>query len=119
VLALKKKKKTSGQRDFTTADNTELKGLQKITKVNRGPGYCAEPEVFLPMRRKCSRDAATNRKLSVLALAEIKGKDIQIKEFCGIFLFAKNVIEGDWKEIIDVGEGREGEWLRIPTSIAV
>jgi hypothetical protein len=83
--------------------------------VSHGPDYCAEPEVFLPLRRKCSRDAATSRKLSVFALsAEIKGNEILIKEFCGNCLFAKSIIEGNWKEIIDVGEGREGERLRMP-----
>jgi hypothetical protein len=45
------------------------------------------------------------------------GWDVKVKRFCTNCVFAKRAMERDWKEIVDEGERRNGEKLRMPKKL--
>ena len=69
--------------------------------------------------RKHSKTKNT-KKLSVHALSlQLVDSKTRIIEFCGNCVDAKNAIQANWKEIVDLGAGRGGSFVSMPKVIAI
>jgi hypothetical protein len=103
-LALRDKMDRVGWQGFAEGEKQQWTLLTKTTSLLHDPTFCAEPEVFLGLRRKCQANPSQTRKLSMVGLStEMEGGVIRIKRFCSNCVFAKRAIERHWKEIVDQG----------------
>jgi len=65
---------------LTDEETMELRLLKKTTSMYHDPWFCAEPEIFLRMRKKCKEKPSQTQHLSVFAMsAEIVGSQIRVK----------------------------------------
>lgn len=118
LAALKEEKSATDGKQLSDAETEERKFLLQTTTHQRGPTYCAEPEIFLPMRRHSTGKTKKTKKLSVHALSvQLKKGKIQVIEACSNCRHAKNAIQGNWKEIVDMGAGRGGQFMSMPKAI--
>jgi hypothetical protein len=115
---LKAKRAASRGKQLSDEETEERKRLWQTTSHQRNPTYCAEPELFLPMRKHSKRN--DTKKLSVHALSlQLEDGKIRIMKFCGNYVYAKNAIQANWKEIVDLGAGRGGSFVSMPKAIAI
>jgi len=115
---LKAKRSATRGKQLSDEETEERKRLWQTTNHQRNPTYCAEPEIFLPMRRHSKTH--NTKKLSVHALSlQLNDGKTQIIEFCGNCVHARNAIQSNWKEIVDLGAGRGGSFVSMPKVIAI
>jgi hypothetical protein len=77
---LEEKPTSFGMGSLTEEEIMEFRLLKKTTNILHDPRYCAEPEIFLPMREKCDDKTSQTKHLSVFAMsAEIVGGQIRVK----------------------------------------
>jgi len=67
------------------------------------------------MRKHSTGKTKKTKKLFVHVLS-VQGK-IKVIEACGNCRHAKNAIQGNWKEIVDMGTGRGGQFMSMSKAI--
>jgi len=120
IGGLEEKKAATHGKKLSDAETAERKFLLQTTTHThqRGPTYCADPEIFLPTRRHSTGKTEKTKKLSVHVLSvQLKKGKIQVIEACSNCRHAKNAIQDNWKEIVDMGAGRGGQFMSMPKAI--